>query len=99
MYGIRSLLAWAHARWSWRIRLALLVHWGLLGLVVGCDSADIIRDLKRFNAAGPIPIKLDMSKLDLANKPTGAYQVAVGDVLALNMPRVMATVAAPTWRG
>jgi len=73
--------------------LAIALACGLVFLG-GCVSPeDVQRDLDRFNAAGPVRIRLDESKLDLAEKPTGAYRVAIGDVLEFDMPQVMATVA------
>ncbi len=60
----------------------------------GSDDEEVIApDLAAFEAAGPITPKIDRSKLTLALKPAGAYRLVKGDVLELDMPRVMAVIA------
>lgn len=60
----------------------------------GCGSGqgEVDRNLAKFMAAGPIRPTIDMSKLQVASKPLGAYRVSLGDVIQFDMPRVMSTV-------
>ena len=66
-------------------------------ITVGCGSQrPTPAELAAFQQAGPVRPEVDFSKIVMAQKPNGSYQVVVGDVLELQMPVVLQK-AEPEW--
>lgn len=65
---------------------------GIIGLLTGCD--DQVRrpsaeDLAEFEMAAPSGPSVDMDRIVEAKIPTGPYRVVPGDILQLEMPRIL----------
>ena len=70
----------------------LLCFVGIAWLLTGCD--DQVRrpsaeDLAEFEMAAPSGPSVDMDRIVEAKIPTGPYRVVPGDILQLEMPRIL----------
>jgi len=89
----RPLLRWRVCLPKRAVGLRVLVCFvGISWLLTGCD--DQVRrpsaeDLAEFEMAAPSGPSVDMDRVVKAKIPTGPYRVVPGDILQLEMPRIL----------